>query len=237
MSPTHALRWPCSRRTSEHLGDHYGNLEAQRPVPGTRPCVHCFRRHRAPPGVPVVCPACREIEAALNGGPRPAVQVAFGVTRPRGLQPWWTPAEDRVLAQCATAAEAHGRLPWRSKTACNYRFKTLRRAGRVRAFNHREWSPAEDHAVANATSPSEIPTIAREFAVKVLCGEDTPILTRPAGSQRSGGSRAARRRSASGGCPMWPRRRNRAVSAAILLLFHAFAGGHAKRGHDGLGGP
>ena len=33
---------------------------------------------------------------------------------------------------------------------------------------------------------------------------------------------------------MWPRRRNRAVSAAILLLFHAFAGGHAKRGHDGL---
>ena len=72
--------------------------------------------------------------------------------------------------------------------------------------------------------------------MKVLCGEDTPILTRPAGSQRSGGSRAARRRSASGGCPMWPQRRNRAVSAAILLLFHAFAGGHAKRGHDGLGG-
>ena len=35
---------------------------------------------------------------------------------------------------------------------------------------------------------------------------------------------------------MWPRRRNRAVSAAILLLFHAFAGGHAKRGHDGLVG-
>ena len=34
--------------------------------------------------------------------------------------------------------------------------------------------------------------------------------------------------------PMWPQRRNRAVSAAILLLFHAFAGGHAKRGHDGL---
>ena len=33
---------------------------------------------------------------------------------------------------------------------------------------------------------------------------------------------------------MWPRRRNRAVSAAILLLSHAFAGGHAKRGHDGL---
>ena len=33
---------------------------------------------------------------------------------------------------------------------------------------------------------------------------------------------------------MWPRRRNRAASAAILLLFHAFAGGHARRGHDGL---
>ena len=33
---------------------------------------------------------------------------------------------------------------------------------------------------------------------------------------------------------MWPRRRNRAASAAILLLFHAFAGGHAKRGHEGL---
>ena len=33
---------------------------------------------------------------------------------------------------------------------------------------------------------------------------------------------------------MWPRRRSRAASAAILLLFHAFAGGHARRGHDGL---
>ena len=140
-----------------------GNLTAERSVPGTRPCVHCFRPHRSPPHVRVVCPACRDTEAALNGGTSPTVQVAFGVTRPPGLQPWWTPDEDRVLMRCATAAEAHGRLPWRSKTACNFRFKTLRRAGRLRPFDHREWSPHEDARVAAITSPAEIRALAREL--------------------------------------------------------------------------
>ena len=111
----------------------------------------------------VVCPRCRETEAALNGGKRPAVQVAFGVTRPPGLQPWWTPDEDRVIAQCRTAAEAHGRLPWRSKVSCAYRFKTLRHAGRVRAFNHREWSPAEDARVAAVASPAAVRALAVEL--------------------------------------------------------------------------
>ena len=140
-----------------------GLTEAERPALPLRPCVHCFRRVPAQPGVRVVCPRCRDTEAALNGRTRPAVQVAFAVSRPRGLQPWWTPAEDRVLAQCRTAAEAHGRMPWRSKTACNYRFKTLRKAGRLRAFDHRAWTAADDARVATITSPSEIPTVAREL--------------------------------------------------------------------------
>ena len=128
---------------------------AERPIPATRPCVHCFRRtpadhHRRP-----VCPLCRLVEEALNGGTSPKVQPAIGVARPPGLRPAWTPDEDRVVAQCRTAAEAHGRLPWRSKTACLYRRKTLRRAGRVQPFNHREWSPDEDAIVAAAESTGD----------------------------------------------------------------------------------
>ncbi|MYD84939.1 MAG: hypothetical protein F4Y14_01360 [Acidobacteria bacterium] len=80
------------------------------------------------------------------------MQVAFGVARPSGLQPWWTASEDRVLAQCRTAAEAHGRLPWRSKTACLYRLKVLRRSGRLQPFDHRLWTAAEDAIVASAAT-------------------------------------------------------------------------------------
>lgn len=159
---------------------------AARPVWPQRPCVHCFRPHQAPPGVRVVCPRCRDTEAALNGGPRPAVQVAFGVNRPPGLQPWWTPDEDRVLAECRTAAEAHGRLPWRSLTACNYRFKTLRKAGRLRAFDHRCWSPDEDARVATIASPAEIPNVARAL------GRTVVAVHRRRGELRRAGGRVTR---------------------------------------------
>ena len=141
------------RADMERLGAELA--EAERPIPTERPCVHCFRPTSTRPGVRVVCPGCRDTEAALNGGPRPAVQVAFGVTRPPGLQPWWTPAEDRVLAQCRTAAEAHDRLPWRTKAACAYRFKTLRHAGRLPAFATGQWTPAEDAVVCAAVSTGD----------------------------------------------------------------------------------
>ena len=163
-----------------------GNLEAERPALPLRPCVHCFRRVPAQPGVRVVCPACRDTEAALNGGPRPAVQVAFGVTRPPGIQPWWTPDEDRVLALCRTAAEAHGRLPWRSLTACNYRFKTLRRAGRLHPYDHREWTATEDDRVANVASPAEIPDVARAL------GRTVVAVHRRRGELRRAGVRVTR---------------------------------------------
>ena len=167
-----------------------GHEAAERPVPGRRPCVHCFRLHPAPPHVRVVCPACREIEAALNGGQPPKVQVALGVARPTGLQPWWTEAEDRVLALCQTAAEAHGRLPWRSQVACSYRFKTLRRAGRLRAFDHRCWSPAEDARVAHITSGTEIPAVARAL------GRTVNAVHRRRGELHRAGGRVTRLRRA-----------------------------------------
>lgn len=165
-----------------------GNVEAERAALPLRPCVHCLRRVPARPGIRVVCPGCRETEALLNGGQRPAVQVALGVARPPGAHPWWTPDEDRVLAQCRTAAEAHGRLPWRTKTACLYRFKTLRRTGRLRAFDHREWSPAEDARVAAATSPPEIRTLAREL------GRTVNAVHRRRGELRQSGVRVTRLR-------------------------------------------
>lgn len=136
------------------------------PLPERR-CVHCLRAFPCRAGVRPVCPGCWDTEAALNGDTRPAVQVALGVTRPPGEQPWWTPEEDRALALCRTAAEAHGRLPWRTLTACNYRSKVLRKRGRLRPFDHREWSPAEDARVATIASPSEIPTEARELGRSV----------------------------------------------------------------------
>ena len=137
--------------------------EAERPRRIERRCVHCFRRTPALPGVRVVCEKCRDLEAALNGGSvRPAVQPAL-VARPPGEQPWWTPQEDRALASCRTAAEPAARLPWRSKVSCNYRFKVLRRRGRLRPFDHRVWQPEEDARVAAVTSPAEIRTLAREL--------------------------------------------------------------------------
>ena len=54
------------------------------------------------------------------------------------------------------------------KTSCNYRFKTLRRAGRLRPFDHRVWQPAEDRRVAAVTSPAEIRTLARELGRTVV---------------------------------------------------------------------
>ena len=138
-----------------------GRQEADRPALPLRPCVHCLRRVPALAGVRVVCIDCRATEAALNGGERPAVQVAYDAARPAGLQPWWTPAEDRVLARCRTAAEAHGRLPWRSKTACLYPLKVLRRSGRVTPYDHRVWTPAEDARVARCRSAIEIRAVAR----------------------------------------------------------------------------
>ena len=140
-----------------------GNLTAERSVPGTRPCVHCFRPHRSPPHVRVVCPACRDTEAALNGGTSPTVQVAFGVTRPPGLQPWWTPDEDRVADAVRHGGRGSRPAALAVQTACNFRFKTLRRAGRLRPFDHREWSPHEDARVAAITSPAEIRALAREL--------------------------------------------------------------------------
>ena len=165
-----------------------GSHEADRPSLPLRPCVHCFRRVPAQPGIRVVCPGCRDTEAALNGSTRPAVQVAFGVARPPGAHPWWTPDEDRVLAQCRTAAEAHGRLPWRTLTACSYRFKTLRRAGRVRPFNHHEWSPAEDEIVAQAADPGDC----RAAAARL--GRTLTAVWRRRGELRRAGVRVTRLR-------------------------------------------
>ena len=122
--------------------------DAERQIPSRRPCVHCFRPTPARGHVRrVVCAGCQDIEAALNGPVRPDVQPA-ALARPPGVQPWWTPAEDRILAGCATAAEAAARLPWRTKVSCSYRLKTLRRAGKLAAFDHRQWTPAEDRIVA-----------------------------------------------------------------------------------------
>ena len=121
-----------------------------------RPCVHCFRPTPARPGIRVICEKCRDVEASLNGPARPAVQPAYGVTRPPGEQPLWTPAEDRVLMACRTATEGAGRLPWRSKTACHYRLKTLRKRGRVRPYHHRPWTAAEDEIVIAAVTGAEV---------------------------------------------------------------------------------
>ena len=142
-----------------------GAIDAMPDAPPARRCVHCFGRFPCAASVRrPVCAGCRATEAALNGGgpTSPAIQPA-AVRRPPGVMPAWTAEEDRVLARCRTAAEAHGRLPWRSLVACNYRFKVLRNRGRVRPFDHREWSPADDARVATIASPSEIPTTAREL--------------------------------------------------------------------------
>ena len=159
--------------------------------PPARRCVHCFGRFPCSPTVRrPVCPGCQPVEAALNGGPTsPAIQPAT-VRRTPGLRATWTADEDRVLARCRTAAEAHERLPWRTLTACNYRFKVLRKRGRLRPFDHREWSPAEDARVAAVSSPAEIPTLAREL------GRTVPSVHRRRGELRRGGVRVTRLRRA-----------------------------------------
>lgn len=144
-------------------------IDALPDAPPARRCVHCFGRFPCTPNVRrPVCPGCQPVEARLNGGPTsPTIQPA-SVRRPPGQQPWWTADEDRVLARCHTAAEGHERLPWRTKTACNYRFKVLRGSGRLPRFDHREWTPAQDARVAAVTSPAEIPTLARELGRTVV---------------------------------------------------------------------
>ena len=144
-------------------------IDAMPDAPPARRCVHCFGRFPCAPTVRrPVCPGCQPVEARLNGGPTsPTIQPAT-IRRPPGQQPWWTADEDRVLARCRTAAEAHGRLPWRTLTACNYRFKTLRKRDRVRPFDHREWTPGEDARVAAVTSPTDIPAVARALGRTVV---------------------------------------------------------------------
>ena len=89
-----------------------------------------------------------------------------------------------------------------------------------------------DHDVGETIhSPAVVPG---HFVVKVLCGEDTPNPHTTGGVAKE---RRFTRCAATFGLWRLPHVASTAeVSAAILLLFHAFAGGHAKRGHDGLGG-
>ena len=62
-----------------------------------------------------------------------------------------------VRSTAALARSSCVSAPWRGNV------KTLRHAGRVRAFNHREWSPAEDARVAAVASPAAVRALAVEL--------------------------------------------------------------------------